>query len=228
MSSVEARLDTLEKEIQRLKDVHEIEKTFARHCINHTSKNMSKTISFFALDEPTVSVEVGDRGVYVGRKAIETLFQDQYGAAAWKGNLLFPFLTTPMIEISGDGKHAKSAWRSPSVQALMPKDGNGDADPIWLFGSYAVDWVKKGSEWKILHFHWYRMIKASHYQGWVKDQTWANGGPLPNSPDLLETTYHNPYSMESIQDSIPGCPKPFEKYDGPEWMNKEQADVWGL
>jgi len=100
-------------------------------------KNMARTLSFFALEEPNVSVEVGDRGVYVGRKALETLFQAQFGAAELKGNMLFPFLTTPMIEVAGDGKHAKGTWRSPGVQSVMPKDGKGEPDPIWLFGAYA-------------------------------------------------------------------------------------------
>lgn len=98
-------------------------------------KNMGRTLSFFALDEPNVSVEVGDRGVYVGRKALETLFQAQFGAAELKGNMLFPFLTTPMIEV-GAG-YAKGTWRSPGVQSVMPKDGKGEPDPIWLFGAYA-------------------------------------------------------------------------------------------
>lgn len=98
---------------------------------------MHKTLSFFALDEPKVSVEVGDRGVYVGKAALETLFKQQFGSAALKGNLLFPFLTTPMIEIAKDGQSAKGVWRSPSVQSVMPKDGKGEATPIWLFGAYA-------------------------------------------------------------------------------------------
>ena len=99
---------------------------------------MHKTLYFFALDEPDVSVEVGDRGLYRGKDALQTLFQEQFGAAALKGNLLFPFLTTGgMVQVSGDGKTAKGTWRSPCVQAVMPKDGQGSPQPIWLFGAYA-------------------------------------------------------------------------------------------
>lgn len=98
---------------------------------------MAKTLSFFALDEPDVSVEVGDRGLYRGKEALTTLFNDQFGSASLKGNLLFPFLTTGMVEIAADGKTAKGTWRSPCVQAVMPKDGKGEPEPIWLFGAYA-------------------------------------------------------------------------------------------
>jgi hypothetical protein len=107
------------------------------HTINHLAKNMHKTLSFFALDEPDVSVEVGDRGLYRGKAALQTLFEEQFGSAALKGNLLFPFLTTGCVEVAADGKTAKGTWRSPCVQAVMPKDGKGEPQPIWLFGAYA-------------------------------------------------------------------------------------------
>lgn len=107
------------------------------HTINHLAKNMHNTLSFFALDEPDVSVEVGDRGLYRGKAALQTLFQEQFGSAALKGNLLFPFLTTGCVEVAADRKTAKGTWRSPCVQAVMPKDGKGEPQPIWLFGSYA-------------------------------------------------------------------------------------------
>lgn len=138
---------------------------------------MHKTLYFFALDEPDVSVEVGDRGVYRGANALKTLFQEQFGSAALKGNLLFPFLTTGgMVQVAGDGKTAKGTWRSPCVQAVK-KPGEDHLTPIWLFGSYAgefecfrrqqdqaltrvVDFIRKPDGWKIWHFHWYRTIKV--------------------------------------------------------------------
>lgn len=71
------------------------------------------------------------------KAALQTLFQEQFGSAALKGNLLFPFLTTGCVEVAADGKTAKGTWRSPCVQAVMPKDGKGEPQPIWLFGAYA-------------------------------------------------------------------------------------------
>ncbi|KAL3447699.1 hypothetical protein BJX65DRAFT_307760 [Aspergillus insuetus] len=226
--TLEDRLIALERELHRVKDERNIHQLMGRHTVNHLAKNMPKTLSFFALDEPDVSVEVGDRGLYRGRAALETLFQDQFGSAALKGNLLFPFLTTGMVEVAGDGKTAKGTWRSPSVQAVIPKEGQGEPEPIWLFGSYAVDFIKKNNEWKIWHFHWFRTIKCNHEKGWIKDQSWQNAGPLADSPDLEPTTYHNPYTPESVQDSVPPCPRPYETYDGPQWMRTDQAELWNM
>lgn len=84
---------------------------------------MHNTLSFFALDEPWVPVEVGDRGLYRGKAALTTLFEAQFGSAALKGNLISPFFTTGMIEVAGDGQSAKGSWRSPSVLAVAPPDG---------------------------------------------------------------------------------------------------------
>ncbi|KXT11914.1 hypothetical protein AC579_8583 [Pseudocercospora musae] len=175
-SRILEELAQLKAEVARLKAKDDINMLMGRHTINHVAKNIRNTVNFFALDEPDVSVEIGDRGVYRGRAAITTLFQDQFGSATLKGNLLFPFLTTGMVEVAGDGKSAKGTWRSPSVQAVMSEEG---AEPIWLFGSYAVDFIKKEDGWKIWHFHWYRTIKCNHHKGWVEDQSWLFKGPLP-------------------------------------------------
>lgn len=104
------------------------------HTINHLAKNTAKTLSFFALDEPDVSVEVGRRGLYRGKEALKTLLNKQFGAAQLRGNLLFPFLTTGIVQVAGDSKTAKGTWRSPYLQAVMPKDGGGEPTPIWFLG----------------------------------------------------------------------------------------------
>lgn len=49
-----------------------------------------------------------------------------------------------------------------------------------------------------------------------------------SSPDLEPTTYHNPYTPESTQDSVPPAPKPYSTYDGPEWMIQDQAEYWKM
>ncbi|KAJ5657125.1 uncharacterized protein N7484_000774 [Penicillium longicatenatum] len=212
-SSLEARLDALERDIRINRDERAIEELMSR-------------IHFFALDEPDVSFEVGDRGIFKGKDAITSLFVSQYGAAVLKGNLLVQLVTTGSVQVAGDGKTAKGMWRCLHLESVMPADGNGEPDPIWASGAYAVDFIRKGTEWKIWHLHWFRTIKCSHYDGWVRDKKWQFPGALPNSPEIGATTYHNPYTPDSVQDSIPPCPLPYEKYDGQEWMVTDQADLW--
>lgn len=106
---------------------------------------MHRSVQYFALDEPDVSFEIGDRGVYKGAGALQTLFRDQFGAAVLKGNLLIQFLTTPSIQIAEDGKTAKGMWRCLQAESVVPKDNaEGVAEPIWAAGAY-------GGEQTIMH-----------------------------------------------------------------------------
>lgn len=102
---------------------------------------MPNSIYFFALDEPDVSFEVGDRGVFKGRDAITSLFVKQYGSAVLKGNLLVQLVTTGSIQIAGDGRTAKGMWRCLHLESVMPADGDGEPDPIWASGAYAGKWI---------------------------------------------------------------------------------------
>lgn len=98
---------------------------------------MHRSINYFALDEPDVSFEVGDRGVYTGAAALKTLYADQYGSAPLKGNLLIQYVTTGSIQIAGDQKTAKGMWRCLHVESISPREGDGEPEPVWACGAYA-------------------------------------------------------------------------------------------
>ncbi|OCL04569.1 hypothetical protein AOQ84DRAFT_225835 [Glonium stellatum] len=87
-TNIEKRLEALEKGLRQVRDEREIEEMMSRHAVNHVQKNMHRSIQYFALDEPDVSFEIGDRGAYKGAEVLQTLFRDQFGAAVLKGNLL--------------------------------------------------------------------------------------------------------------------------------------------
>ena len=82
-------------------------------------------------------MEVSDRGVYRGAKALKTLFTNQYSSTSKNGNHLIQFVTTPSIEVAGDRKIAKGMWRCLHLESVMPPSGAGDPDPIWAAGAYA-------------------------------------------------------------------------------------------
>ncbi|KIV81107.1 hypothetical protein PV11_08554 [Exophiala sideris] len=108
-----------------------------RHAVNHVQKNMHRSINYFALDESDVSFEIGDRGVYTGAKALQTLYANQYGSAPLQGNLLVQYVTTGSIQIAGDGKTAKGMWRCLHVEAIAQGQGKGEPVPMWACGVYA-------------------------------------------------------------------------------------------
>jgi hypothetical protein len=61
-------------------------------------------------------------------------------------------LTTPIIEIAGDGKTAKGIWYTPGIaMRVVIKDGKAETGGTWMFEKYAVDFAKEDGKWKIWH-----------------------------------------------------------------------------
>jgi hypothetical protein len=215
------RIAALEQELARLDAVRAVQNLMGRYTVNFSPKYMHRALDFYALDRPDVSVEIADRGVYVGAEALRKLFGTQF-AMSLNGNLLVHYLATPMIEVAADGGSARGVWRSPGIEAVVPAAG-GKPVPLWSFGAYAVDFIRQNSSWKILHLHWFRTIKCSYEKAWVDDLSMAYTGRLPDSPGLLPTTYHNPYTPETIQQPVPPCPPPYESMTDAAWMVREQT-----
>lgn len=220
MARLEERIQALEGELQRMKDVQAIHNLMGRYTVNWVPKNLTQQANFYALDEPDVSVEIGDRGVYKGPEAVRSLFEDTFTNPALRGVLLIHYLATPMIEVAEDGLTARGVWRSPGIEAVAADDGETRV-PVWSFGSYAVDFIKKDGEWKIWHLHWFRQIKCSYEKAWVDDLSMVYS-QAPPDPGVVPTTYHNPYTPETIQDSIPPCPEPYGTWDGADWAVVER------
>ena len=220
-----AELAALKHQLFRVDAAREIQNLMGSYTVNHLPKNMHDHVELFALEMPDVSVEVGDRGVYVGADALRTLFGQQF-AMALEGNLLIHYLATPMIEVAADGLTARGVWRSPGIEAVRPRDG-GKPVPLWSFGAYACDFIHRDGRWKIWHLHWFRVVKCNYKDGWVDDLSMTFGRPLPGSatdgPPLRPTTYHNPYTPDSIQQSVPPCPKPYATWADDGWAVQEQV-----
>jgi SnoaL-like domain len=215
-----ARIERLETQLARREAVDAIQKLMGAYTVNFSPKYMSRALDFYALDRPDVSVEIGDRGVYMGEAALRKLFSAQF-TMSLAGNLLIHYLATPMIEVAADGESARGVWRSPGIEAVVPA-GGGRPVPLWSFGAYAVDFIRQGADWKILHLHWFRTIKCSYEQAWVDDLSMTHTGRLPGGTAVQATTYHNPYTPESVQEPVPPCPPPYESMTTPDWMVKEQ------
>ena len=93
------------QELQRLKDVQEIQNVMCQYEYLHYPILFPEKLNVFALDMPDVSMDVGDSGVFVGREGIETVFLKILGSARFaKGAFFMHCITTPIIEVAKDGK----------------------------------------------------------------------------------------------------------------------------
>jgi hypothetical protein len=66
-------------------------------------------------------------------------------------------MTSPVIEIAGDGKTAKGIWGSFGAGINNPNDVGG-----WLSGKYGVDFIKEDGEWKIWHLRFFALYSTQY------------------------------------------------------------------
>lgn len=206
---------SLSDRIQRLEDVHEIHNLMSRYEYFHTAGLHEKTVAMFARNTPGVRCEISNWGVYEGLAGVERMFvkvhQQSQGGDDRRGILNMHALTTPVIEVAGDGQTAKAVWISPGHET-NPR--NGKLEPTWRWVKYGVDFVKENGVWRFWHFHVYGIFRTPYDKSWVESANYGQNQDMP--PELKSdrpTTYHWVYTPEAVADNIPEPPEPYETWD---------------
>jgi hypothetical protein len=214
--SLEKRVRILEKEVERLQAINEIQILVGKYAVLHTPKTF-KTVpeTLFALKQPDVSVEIAMWGVYVGAEQIKTLY-DKLHDEPLVGTMFEHQFTTPMIRVAGDGQTAKGVWFSPGHETPI-RDGKPQA--FWCWGKYAADFIKEDGKWKIWHWHFYDTFMVPYGTSWV-DVERPKGDMVAMDPRFAQyppdrpTTFRSSYSKTGVREPIPACPEPYETWDG--------------
>ncbi len=135
-----------------------------------------------------------------------------YGIGVMK---IYP-LYTPIIEVAADEKTAKGLWSCMG--------SHNDIDPVgplarYLWGYYAVDFIRTDAGWKIWHMQFVHDIDGVCGQNW--------GAPEPEYPEMPEfaplkdfaypeftekQTIRNVYSPVKHPDPVPRIPEPYETF----------------
>jgi hypothetical protein len=204
---------SLEERIQRLEDIHEIQNLMSRYEYLHTAGLHEETAELFAKRTPGVRAEVVGWGVYEGTEGIQKMFVGIHKFLVGDniGIMNVHTLTTPVIELAGDGKTAKGVWISPGVETEKFK---GKPQAHWAWAKYAVDFVKEDGKWKFWHFHVYALLHTPYEKSWVET---FDELPFPPFPDELKsdrpTTYWWTYSPDAVTENVPAPPEPYETFD---------------
>jgi hypothetical protein len=233
--TTEARLRRLEHELHRARAVYEVQNVMARYEVLHTPAQIARTTEVFAMSRADVSFEISDWGVWQGPEAVTHLFEVVMQVPR-RGTLTEAHLTTPMVQIAGDGETAKAVFWSPGVEILPSLGdqavGDGGEEQLttyWVWGKYAADFIREEGEWKIWHLRWFRLLRNDYYRSPVDSyREMMTGAPgSPEFPGVLPPTFHHPYSPEDERTPIPVGPEPYETYDGSfdwwfgEWKDRE-------
>jgi len=179
-------LSKLREDVQRLEDERDIE-ILQRTYGYYVDKNLwTQAADLFAEDG---TLEIGGRGVFVGRKRV--LQYLQWLGEPVNGRLYDHTQLQPVVHVSSDGTTAKGRWR-----ALV---FGGDLNRSSIFGDviYENEYRKEGGKWKIAKLHaWFIMYTMLDRGGWAK-HTIPNTRPektLP--PDRPPTRVYDMYPGE--------------------------------
>jgi hypothetical protein len=128
------------------------------------------------------------------------------------GSLIMHTLTTPIIEVAGDGKTAKGMWYSPGQVTEVGPDGKPIA--MWMWEKYGVDFVKEDGKWKLWHIHMYTDFAVPPGKSWIDltaKSDFSSGGtverPPEMKPDIEKVTYKG-WSPTTVPQFIP-MPEPY-------------------
>jgi SnoaL-like domain len=210
-------------EIQRLMDAHQIQQLMSRYEYLHTAGMNQESADLFATKTPGVKVEIAHLGIYDGSEGIYRFF---VGAGGYHGKqtgiLILHALTTPVIEVAGDGKTAQGVWLSPGVESAPNAAEKGGIMSYWAWIKYGADFVKEDGQWKFWHFHVYRIFESPYNKSWSDPSTPADwkaqrakmiqSMPAAVRPDR-PNNYEWLYGPKETIENIPAPPQPYQTWD---------------
>jgi hypothetical protein len=217
--SIEDRVTTLEKlchklahENERLQAVVDIQNLMGRYESIHNMTDITKSWELFARHTPDTWIEVANWGLVEGIDEIRNMWLSMVPKSDYplKGLLFEHPLATPIIEVAGNGETAKATWVSPGHETKL-RDGRLQAH--WCWGKYAIDFVKEDGEWRIWHFKWFRGFITPFDISWVDRPRELEFAAQVETGCLKKpSVYHKPYFPDSVPESIPPAPKPYDAW----------------
>jgi hypothetical protein len=204
--------------IQRLEDIDEIQKLMGRYVYLHeVGRDPEFTDMLFAQETPGVSWEVAHMGIFKGRDGIKRTLDAHGIMSKGPGKLFIHTLTTPVIEIAGDGRTAKGVWISPGAETVEDPQSK-EMKGFWAWTKYGCDFVKEDGRWKMWHYHVYRIFLTPCDKSFTEEYEMKMDASK-EAPSLEKFTkpdappsYDNPYSRKYIADLVPAPPDPYETF----------------
>jgi hypothetical protein len=163
---MEARLLSVEKKVQVLEDIEDIQKLQRAYGFYLEHWMAEDIIDLFA-DGPDTTLMVA-AGQYHGKDAIVRFFHHGKEGESRHG---IPELLHQVMQLSGvihvdpNGKKAHGRWYGFGANAF-PAAG-GKANPGWMNGVYEIDYVKENGKWKLKKVHWCMTFRAPWTIGFI-------------------------------------------------------------
>lgn len=227
---------SLEEKVQRFMDYMEIQNVMAKHVYCFMAqKQWEELDTIWAKNVPDIAYGHNE-GFIVGQEQVRNYYGGMNERQRKKkleimsklhpdiknikenegiGDLVMFPVSTPYIEIAGDGKTAKGVWFSQAMGAELGTDGKPVIYEFW--GREGVDFIKEEGKWKIWHLLLTGDIMSRREQKWVDNINppfeRTVDDELMMGSDLLREVPHQNYSAETLPQDDPKLPEPYETWD---------------
>lgn len=150
-------LEQLALHVQRLEDERDIEilqRTYGYlidKCLWQAASEL------FAADG---TLEIGGRGVFVGRQRVLEYLRWLRPAGLTRGFLFDHLQLQPIVTVAQDGRTARGRWR------FFAQVGEHEKFAVWGLGTYENEYVKESGVWKIKTLHAHFRMHTPYCDGW--------------------------------------------------------------
>jgi hypothetical protein len=224
-------------QVQKLLDTHEIQNLMSRRAFYHSGgRNDLEFQNWSKRDDISWGQ---NQGFQIGQTSIKKYYVTEHLANQKKdlekqtklypqlnndeknigaGGFVMHSLTTPIIEVAGDGQTAKGVWYTPGALAMT--NPNGTLDGMWMWERYAVDFIKEDGKWKF----WHILILTDFAAGFGKPlETGFDAAPIGNETrqvpkDMPQTKWDIPivnyytWGPVTVQGVDPKLPEPYQTF----------------
>jgi SnoaL-like protein len=213
LDALAQRAAALERDIARLED-HNAVKKLQRIYGFYTDKQLwTQAADLFAANG---TIEVGGRGVYVGKERVLELLKQNGPEFPQLGRLFDQMQLQPIVHVAPDGQTAKGRWHMFAQEAEHGEYAN------WGLGVFENDYVKEDGVWKIQNLHLYTTMYTPYTDGWGKIAI-PNAGPSADLPPdrppsvdyeaypaafVVPFHYENPVTGKPVHAEVPAVAAP--------------------
>ncbi len=169
--NVAARIRGLAREAARLVDEQRIENLIKIYGYYVDRRMWDEVADLFAADG---TIEMGQRGVYVGKARVRAFLNLLGPAGLHDGELNDHVQLQPIVTVSADGLTAKARNRELDMTGVYGQGGQ------WSEGVYENTFVKQNGVWKFQSLRYYPTFITDYDKGWAKDAE-----PVPTASETL-------------------------------------------
>jgi hypothetical protein len=200
-TSVEARLQRMQKQIARLEDTHAVRTLHFKYGYYIDMCLYNEAVDLFADDCQLNFLN----GIYLGKAGARRLYVEWFQKLFTNGHngpihgfLLDHLQLQDIVDVADDGKTAQGRFRvlmaGGQHESKQPRVQNFPAQ-CWEAGIYENRYVKDKGVWKIQHLNYNMLWQADYEPGWAK------GGV--HLPPLTRTFPEDPRGPDKLMPSVP-------------------------